>query len=84
MGVGTIVSSEGPLVDFHKIFLGLAKSYEICFSYTKLRKQPFLLKFLKSRGARPLFPSLLTPMLPPRDYSSQSHPQCVPYVQPAS
>ena len=47
--VGTWASERffpgGALGDFFKIFLGGAKSGEICFFQSKLRKQPFLLKF---------------------------------------
>jgi len=45
MGVGRIFSREA-LRDF---FRGGGKSSEICFSHSKLRKQPFLLKLSKSR-----------------------------------
>jgi len=36
------------LVDFSKSFARGVKSGEICFFYSKLRKQPFSLKFLNS------------------------------------
>jgi len=42
--------------DFSKISPGGAKSGEICFPHSKLRKQPFLVKFSKSRGARASWP----------------------------
>jgi len=41
----------GALGDFSKIFLGGRKVVKFVFSHLKLRKQPFLLKFSKSRGA---------------------------------
>jgi len=49
MGVGRIFSREGPLVDFSKNFSrSEAKVVKFVCSYSKLRKQPFLLKFLYS------------------------------------
>jgi len=37
---------------FTKFFLGDVKSGEICFFILETRKQPFVLKFSKSKGAR--------------------------------
>jgi len=37
---------------FSKIFLGGPKVVKFVFSYSKLRKQPFLLKFSKSKGGQ--------------------------------
>ena len=54
MGIGRIFSGGATTGDFSKIFLGVAKRGEICFSHSKLRKQPFLLKFSKSREKGPL------------------------------
>jgi len=53
------------VVDFYKHFSRGVKSGEISrgsqnFSYSKLRKQPFLLKISKPRGQSPPGPSLLT------------------------
>ena len=56
------------LGNFSKIFLGGGKSYEICFSHSKLWKQPFLPKFSKTKAP------LLTPMLvsPVKTWSTSS------------
>jgi len=64
MGVGRISSREEPLLDCYKIFSsGGDKVVKFVFSYSKLRKQPLLLKFSKSRrGRNPPLPSFLTPM----------------------
>ena len=44
----------GTLEDFSKIFLGAgSKVAKFVLSYSKLRKQPFLLQFSKSRRPRP-------------------------------
>ena len=43
----------GALGDLSKIFVGGPKVVKFDFSHSKLRKQPFLLKFSKSRGPRP-------------------------------
>jgi len=51
MVVGRIFS-RGALWDLSKIFLGGQKVVKFDFSHSKLRKQPFLLKFSKSRGPR--------------------------------
>jgi len=51
MGVGWIFYREGPLVDFYKNFSRVEpKVVKFDFSYSKLRKQLFFLKFSKSRG----------------------------------
>jgi len=42
MGVGRIFSRDGPLGYFSKIFLGGAKSGEICFFLLKTKKTTFL------------------------------------------
>jgi len=58
MGVGRIFSREGPLLDFTKFLLGGAKVVKFVFSYSKQNKQPFLLKFSKSKGGQvPVLPS---------------------------
>jgi len=49
-GLRKDVFQGGPQGDFSKDFLRRAKSGEIWFSHSKLRKQPILLKFSKSRG----------------------------------
>ena len=46
----------GALGDFSKIFSGGAKVMKFVFLLSKLRKQPFLLKFSKSRGSWPPLP----------------------------
>jgi len=40
----------------------MAKVVKFVFSHSKLRKQPFLLRSSKSRGASPPCPHLTTPM----------------------
>jgi len=50
MGVGRILSRGKALGDFSKNSPRRAKSGEICFLPLVIRKQPFLLKFSKSRG----------------------------------
>jgi len=53
MGVWGIFSRGVALGDFFKIFLGREpKVVKFDFSQSKLRKQPFLLKFSKSRGVK--------------------------------
>ena len=59
-GLRKDVFQGGPQGDFSKDFLRRAKSGEIWFSHSKLRKQPILLKFSKSRGQLPYRP---TPMV---------------------
>ena len=55
-------SRKGPLVDLN-FFSGVGqKWWNFFFSHSKLRKQSFLLKFLKSRRAWPLCPPFPTPM----------------------
>jgi len=53
----------GPLKEFSKIFQEGGKSGEIYFSLSKIRKQPFLLKFSKSRGLWPPCPPAPLPTL---------------------
>jgi len=53
MGIGRGFSMGAPLGDFFKSFLGGPKVAKFVFSHSKLRKQPFLLKFSKSRWATP-------------------------------
>jgi len=50
IGVGRIFSTGGTRRFFQNFFWGV-KSCENFFSHSKLRKQPFLLKILKSGGA---------------------------------
>jgi len=52
MGVGRIFSRAEPQGDFSQIFPGGAKVVNFYVSHSKLRKQPFLLKISKSRGAK--------------------------------
>jgi len=52
MGVGRILSKGGTLGDFSKIFPGGPKVVKFGFYPSKLKKQPFLLTFSKSRGAK--------------------------------
>ena len=61
MGVGRIFSKEGPLADFSKIFLGEAKSGEICWFPLKTKKINFFVKIFKIQGALP--PILPTPVV---------------------
>ena len=62
MGVGRIFSRES----HERIFLNFSrvgpKVMKFDFSHSKLRKQPFLLKFLKSRGCQAPLQPLPTPM----------------------
>jgi len=55
MGVGRIFPGRA-IGSFSKIFLGGPKVAKFVFSHSKLRKQPFLLKFSKYRGPWPLAP----------------------------
>jgi len=50
MGVEKIFPGGEALGDFFKIFPGGSKSSEICFSDSKLRKQPFCQKFQNPGG----------------------------------
>ena len=56
IGVGRIFLTEGPLVDRG------AKSGEISFSHSKVRKQPFLIIFSILRGPWPPLPPFPTPI----------------------
>jgi len=66
MGVGQIFSRGRALEDFSKFFQEGTKSGEICFSHSKLKKQPFLLKMSKSRGSLAPLPPLSSNLLGPR------------------
>jgi len=62
MGIGRIFS-RGGTGGFSKIFPGGPKVVKFVFSHSKLKKQPFLLKISKSRGALAHSPLLPTPMV---------------------
>jgi len=57
MGVGTIFSRGGTRGFFQNFSKGGAKVVKFVFFHSKLKKQPFLLKMSKSRGARSPLPT---------------------------
>jgi len=61
MGVGSIFSGRHHWWIFTKIFLGGPKVVKFVFPYSKLGKQYFLLRYLKSKGTI-LRPPIPTPM----------------------
>jgi len=52
MGVGMIFSRGATRVFFQNFSIGVPKVVKFVFSHWKLRKQPFVLKLLKSKGAK--------------------------------